>query len=53
MAIIIVIDCKKEGCIEIFAYALSIFNKSPTFGNIGVFKDLNIIQMGVQKDDLC
>lgn len=45
------IDCRKEGCTEAFAYAPSIFNKSSTASNIGVFEDLNVRQMGVEKDD--
>lgn len=51
MPTIKIIDCKREGCTEAFAYAPSMFNKSSTAGNIDVFKDFNMIQMGIKKND--
>ena len=45
------INCQKEGCTKAFAYAPSMFNKNSMAGNIRVFEDLNIRQMGVEKED--
>lgn len=37
-----IIDCRKKTRIEVFAYTLSMHNKSSTAGNIGVFENFNI-----------
>lgn len=46
-----IIDCKQDRKIEVFAFAQSMHNKSFFSGNIGIFKDLNIIQMEIDKTD--
>ena len=51
MPVINKIDCKTEGNTEAFAYAPSMFSESSTAGNISVFEDLNINQMGIEKTD--
>lgn len=48
-----IIDYKREDCTEIFAYAFSMFNKSSTVRNISIFEDLNVIQIGIKKDNFC
>lgn len=45
------IDCKTEISIEAHAFIPSIFSESPTAGNITMFKDLNVNQMGIKKTD--
>ncbi|MCJ1471086.1 hypothetical protein MMC07_009734 [Pseudocyphellaria aurata] len=45
------IDYSKVGATEAHAFAPSMFSESSTAGNILVFKDLNVIQMGIEKDD--
>lgn len=52
MSIINYIDCKLEGNTKDFAFAPSIFGKSFIAGNILVFEDLNIKQMGIMKTDV-
>ena len=51
MPIINKIDCRTEGRMEAHAYAPSMFSKSSTAGNIAVFEDLNVNQMGIKKTD--
>ena len=46
-----VIDCKKEGCIEAYPFALSMFSESLIAGNMAVYEDLVINQMGFDKSD--
>lgn len=46
-----IIDCRKEGYTEVFAYAPFMHNESSTADNIGVFENLNITQIEIQKDD--
>ena len=46
-----IIDCKREGKTKAFAFAPSMHNESFFVSNIGVFEDLNIIQMGIDKID--
>ena len=46
-----IIDCKREGKTKAFAFAPSMHNESSLSGNIGVFEDLNVIQMGIDKTD--
>lgn len=41
----------REEKMKTYAFALSIFNKSSLVGNQLVFKDLNVVQMGIKKDD--
>lgn len=51
MPVINLIDCKHEGATEAYAFAPSMYNESSTAGNMSVFEDLNVIQMGVDKTD--
>lgn len=44
-----IIDCWKESCTEAFVYTFSIHNKSSMAGNIKVFEDFNVTQIGIQK----
>lgn len=53
MLTINVIDCKRESWSKAFAYISSMFNESSTARNICVFKEFNIFQIGIQKDDPC
>ncbi len=43
------IDCRIKVSTEAHAFEPSIFSKSLTAGNISVFKDLNVNQMGIEK----
>ena len=45
------IDCRTKGSTEAYAFAPSMFSKSSTAGNIAVFEDLNVNQMGIEKID--
>ena len=45
------IKCQRERKTETYVFALSMFNKSSLAENQLVFKDLNVIQMGIEKDD--
>lgn len=49
MPIINVIDCKRKGSTKAFLFAPSMFSKGSIGGNIGVFEDLNVKQMGIEK----
>lgn len=51
MPVIDRINCKLEGKTEAYAFALSIFNESSLAGNQSVFKDLNVIQLDIDKTD--
>lgn len=51
MPVINKIDPKMEGNTKAFAYALSIFSKNSTVGNIFMFEDINIIQIDIEKTD--
>ena len=51
MPIIDRIDCKRKRSTRFFPFVPSMFNKSSTAGNLAVFEDLNIIQMGLDKGD--
>lgn len=51
MPILNIINCKKEGATKAYAFAPSMFSESSTTGNISVFEDLNVIQMGIDKTD--
>lgn len=46
-----VINCKTEGKTEAYAFAPSMFIESSLSGNLLVFEDLNVIQMGIDKTD--
>lgn len=48
-----IINCKTEGVTEVYPFAPSMSNKSTIVGNISVFEDLNIGQLGLDKDDPC
>ena len=52
MSIINQIDCRSEGVTKTYAFAPYMFSESFTAGNISVFEDLNVIQMGIEKTDL-
>ncbi|MCJ1471183.1 hypothetical protein MMC07_009831, partial [Pseudocyphellaria aurata] len=41
----------KAGATEAHAFAPSMFNESSTTGNISVFEDLNVHQIGIEKTD--
>ena len=45
------IDCKIKGLSMAFPFISSIFNKSIIVGNITIFKNLNIHQLGLIKED--
>lgn len=47
-----IIDCKREEKTEAFTFAPSMYNKSSLSDNIGMFEDLNVIQMGINKTDV-
>lgn len=46
-----VIDCKTEGSSSAFPFAPAMASENTTAGNISVFEDLNINQLGLTKDD--
>lgn len=46
------IDYKIKKKTKVFIFALSIFSKSSFAGNISVFEDLNIMQIGINKADI-
>lgn len=46
-----IINCEKEGAIEVYPFAPSMASESTTAGNISVFEDLNIKQLGLEKED--
>lgn len=46
-----IIDCKTEGVTAAYPFAPSMSNESTTAGNISVFENLNIRQLGLDKDD--
>ena len=45
------INCRVEGKTKAYAFAPFMFSKSSLTGNISVFEDLNIVQMGIDKTD--
>lgn len=47
-----IIDCKLEGATSAYAFAPSMYSESSTAGNIGVFDDLALKQMGLEKEDI-
>lgn len=47
-----IINYKYEGKTEAFVFALSMHNKNSLSGNIGLFEDLNVIQIGIDKTDV-
>lgn len=51
MPAIDIIDCKTKGATEAYAFAPSMFSESSTVGNMSVFEDLNVNQMGIDKID--
>lgn len=51
MPILNYIDCRAKRMIKAYAFAPFIFNKSLVAGNISVFKNFNIIQIGTEKMD--
>lgn len=46
-----IINCDIEGVTKVYPFAPSIANESTTTGNISVFEDLVIGQLGLDKDD--
>lgn len=46
-----VIDCKTKGSSSAFPFALAMASENTTAGNISMFEDLNINQLGLTKDD--
>lgn len=48
-----IINCKAEGPTVAFPFAPTMFSESSTAGNISVFEDLVINQMGIKKEDPC
>lgn len=46
-----VIDCKTEGSTIAYLFAPAMASESTTAGNISVFEDLNINQLGLKKED--
>ena len=51
MPIVNVINCKKEGYTKAYLFAPSMFSESSIAGNMVVYKDLVINQMGFDKSD--
>ena len=47
------IECKTKGMTSAFLFAPVMASKSTTTGNISVFEELNINQLGLAKDNLC
>lgn len=52
MPVIDCIQCKTEKKTEAYAFASSMFSESSLAGNQSVFEDLNVIQMGIDKEDV-
>lgn len=48
-----IINCNTEGVTEAYPFASSMSNESTIAGNISVFENLTIRQMGLDKDDPC
>lgn len=48
-----IIECKTKGVTLAFPFVLAITNKSTTARNISIFKELNINQLDLAKDDPC
>lgn len=48
-----IIECKTEGATSAFPFAPAMASENITAGNISVFEELNINQLGLAKDDLC
>lgn len=46
-----IINCETEGVTKAYPFAPSMSNESTTAGNISVFEDLNIGQLGLDKND--
>lgn len=46
-----IVNCENKSATEAYPFALSIANENTTAGNISVFEDLNIHQLGLDKDD--
>lgn len=53
MPIVDVIDCKLEKATKAYLFTPFMSSKSTTAGNINVFEDLNIDQLGLKKENLC
>lgn len=51
MPVIDQINCKLEKKTKAYKFAPSMFNKSLLIKNQSVFKDLNVIQIGIDKSD--
>ena len=51
MLAINITDCKIKGATETYTFAPSMFSESSTVGNMFVFKDLNVNQIGIDKTD--
>lgn len=51
MPAIYIIDCKRERLTKSFFFTLSMFIEASIAGNLAVFKDLNILQLGLEKTD--
>lgn len=47
-----IINCETKGVTEAYLFAPYMSNESTTAGNISVFEDLNIGQLGLDKDYL-
>ena len=47
------INCKIVGKIEVYAFILFIFSESLLNHFLLVFENLNIVQMGIKKTDIC
>ena len=51
MSVINCIDCRMEKKTETYTLPLFMFSESSFNGNLLVFEDLNVIQMGIKKTD--
>lgn len=48
-----IIDCNTKSVIKAYPFASSMSNESITVGNISVFENLTIWQLGLNKDYQC
>ena len=52
MPVIDLINCKRERSTKAFLFAPSMFSEGSIAGNMSVYEDFNVVQMGINKTDL-
>ena len=52
MPVIIQINYKIKSFIKAYLFAFLMYSKSSTMGNMSVFKNLNIVQINLDKSDI-